>query len=277
MKHQTSATLLAAFAKVKRAETYIRDLHAKIDAFYKAHPYEVLSEINAEGTEEVYYFRVGTEFPEELCVDIGTILHTLRSPLDQAACAIALITDSTPEGVMFPFSATPEKFEKALRKQKKLPTDAKDLIRATKPYKGGNALLWALHALNIGDKHHPPLVPAFLKGGMKFYGLAAWAPDGMSEIDALGPVVLIIGNRNGQHLHAKGYVPTPRPPRPSNEYEFLTAVPGTRLHASVEPSFGVTFRDIEGFERQPVVAVLHQMRQLVEGILLTFEKRFFPS
>ena len=175
---------------------------------------------------------------------------------------------------MFPFGATPQKFEKALREQKKLPSDAQDLIRAAKPYKGGNELLWALHALNKGDKHHPPLVPAFLKGGMKLYSLAAFKPEGMSD-EIAGRGVLIIGNRNGQHLHAQGHVPTPRPPRPSNEYEFLTAVPGMQLHADVEPTFGVTFPNIEGFEREPVVAVLHQMRQLVEGILLTFEKRFF--
>ena len=48
-----------------------------------------------------------------------------------------------------------------------------------------------------------------------------------------------------------------------------------KLHANIEPAFGVTFPNIEGFEREPVVAVLHQMRQLVEGILLTFEQRFF--
>jgi hypothetical protein len=125
MKNQTSAPLLAAFAKVKRAEAHIRDLHGRIDAFHKAHPYEVLSEINAEGTEEIWYFRIGSEFPEELRVDIGTVLHLLRSPLDQAVCAIALLEHSTPEGVMFPFGATSEKFEKAFREQKKLPPRGK--------------------------------------------------------------------------------------------------------------------------------------------------------
>ena len=186
MTNQMSAPLLAAFAKVKRPESYIHDLHTRIVAFYKAHPYEVLSELNAEGTGEIHYFRVGSELPEELRVDVGTVLHLLRSPLDQAACAVALKTHPTPGGVMFPFGATPQKFEVALGKQKKLPTDAKDLIRATKPYKGGNALLWALHELNKGDKHHPPLVPAFLKGGMKFYGLAAFKPDGGSD-ETAGP------------------------------------------------------------------------------------------
>ena len=51
----------AAFAKIKRAESDIQDLHTRIAAFYKAHPYEILSEVNAEGTEEVYYFRVGSD------------------------------------------------------------------------------------------------------------------------------------------------------------------------------------------------------------------------
>ena len=43
----------------------------------------------------------------------------------------------------------------------------------------------------------------------------------------------------------------------------------------VEPSLNLALGDIEGFEREHVVAVLRRMQQLVERILLTFEKRFF--
>jgi hypothetical protein len=58
-------------------------------------------------------------------------------------------------------------------------------------------------------------------------------------------------------------------------YEFFTATPGTRFKTDFEPTFDVAFRDVEGFERKPIVHVLTQLRDLVERNLVTFEKRFF--
>jgi hypothetical protein len=57
--------------------------------------------------------------------------------------------------------------------------------------------------------------------------------------------------------------------------EIATAIPGTDFEAEVYPSFNIALGDIEGFEREPVVAVLHGMRQLVKSILLKFERGFF--
>jgi hypothetical protein len=65
------------------------------------------------------------------------------------------------------------------------------------------------------------------------------------------------------------------PGSPKDDMEIATAIPGTDFEAEFEPSLNIALSDIEGFERQNVVVVLHQMRQLVHRILLTFEKRFF--
>jgi hypothetical protein len=65
------------------------------------------------------------------------------------------------------------------------------------------------------------------------------------------------------------------PGSPKDDMEIATTIPGTKFEVNVEPSFNVALGDIEGFEREPVVVVLHQMRQLVRRILQTFEKRFF--
>jgi hypothetical protein len=61
----------------------------------------------------------------------------------------------------------------------------------------------------------------------------------------------------------------------NDDMEIATAIPGTKFETEVYPSFNIALGDIDGFEREPVVAVLHQMRQLVERILLSFDKRFF--
>jgi hypothetical protein len=58
--------------------------------------------------------------------------------------------------------------------------------------------------------------------------------------------------------------------------EFLAIVPGTKVDTDCKPTIDVAFTKTPGLEREPIGIALHQMRQLVEGILLTFEKRFFP-
>jgi hypothetical protein len=57
--------------------------------------------------------------------------------------------------------------------------------------------------------------------------------------------------------------------------EFLTTTPGAKFKTDFKPSFDVAFKDVGAFEGEPIVHVLHQARDLVERILLTFRRRFF--
>jgi hypothetical protein len=95
-----------------------------------------------------------------------------------------------------------------------------------------------------------------------------------------------LGLANRFSSSAKGFVtifynqsgkPAPGPVPPSlydlteeDDMEIMTTAPGTKFKAELHPSFNIAFREIEGLEREPVAAVLHQMRQLVERILPTF-------
>jgi hypothetical protein len=57
--------------------------------------------------------------------------------------------------------------------------------------------------------------------------------------------------------------------------EFITVTPGAKFEADLKPMFDVTLAEIPAFKREPIIITLHQMSQLVEGIVLAFEKRFF--
>ncbi len=62
---------------------------------------------------------------------------------------------------------------------------------------------------------------------------------------------------------------------PKDDMEIATAIPGTKFQTETRPSFNIALGDIESFEREPAIVTLDQMRQLVDRILLTFERRFF--
>jgi hypothetical protein len=280
--------LAGPIAKIERAKTQIDELNTKINEFFGSRPYESASKINAKRTEEVWRFRINP-IPTEFTVRVGEILHNLRSALDQMACAIALQHSGTTKGTYFPFGATAEIFEKELaRKGKKLPPAAKTMIRALKPYKRGNKLLWEFHDFNRGDKH-VALVAINLAVTVK-----------MSYLGIQSGGIVAVGPRHGRHLvpHPTTrslvqtnsdlqpqLIPLPddqsrmlfhiaRPPS-DKDTEYLVVTPGTQFQADFEPSFAIAFSEIRGFEREPLIAVLHQMRDLAHGIVVAFGNRFF--
>jgi hypothetical protein len=275
-----------AVAKIKRAETQIEDFNLKITRFFEASPYERFSEVNAQKTEEVWKHRLTANIPDEFPVLAGEILFNLRSALDQMACALAVLHSGTSEKTYFPFARDANEFEKELReKTKKLSPDAVSMIRAVKPYRGGNDLLWSLHDLNRRDKHIA-ILPVAVCGALGFFEVKVFTGD-----------LIRIGPKLGRHMvrSATGVVApddAKRPirreadgktwvefgmlpdARPDEQMDFLTVTPGAHFEADTQPAFNIAFGDIEVLKTEPVVAVLHQMRQLVDGIILTFDKRF---
>jgi hypothetical protein len=94
---------------------------------------------------------------------IGDAVHNLRSALDHLACALAELENPTASetghsGIEFPIYISEGKFNRTgAAKIKKLATPAQDEIKSLQPYKAGDNArfqhLWALHQLDIIDKH----------------------------------------------------------------------------------------------------------------------------
>jgi hypothetical protein len=286
MSGKTSTLFSSSFAKVERAKTQLDDLNAKITEFFAGNPYEQFSQVNRKKTEEVWRFRLTSAIPPMFAVIAGEILYNLRSALDQMACSLAIAHSGSSKETYFPFGKTRDIFKDEIRKKtKKLPRAARPLIRATKPYPRGNALLWALHDLNRRDKHIELI--AVNVHSKNFY---------VTEIKAWGKIIRV-GSRRGAHmLHdGKNFIQHDESKKPifrkegdarariefawagnvcDEKMEFLTCTPGTHFEADFHPCLNVAFGDIKILKHEPVVAVLEQMRQLVERVLLTFDGRF---
>lgn len=264
MSDMPSKVLLVAKAKINRAKSQIDDLDGEIRAFIQTNSYDVVSNLNLDGSEQIWRFRLRDKDTSDLAVSAGLILHLLRSPLDNILSEIAFEHCGIRKDTAFPFGKDIHAFEGSLReKTKHLPSEAVDLICRFKPYGGGNELLWALHNLNVHDKH-PGLRAVGHVQGMALQSLKIW--DGK---------MLVMGNRWGQHLHAEGYTPKIFAVEAiSDDPEFLTTTPGAKVECDAQPTFQVASSDIRGFEREPAVAVLHQMLDLVENIAAKFKRLF---
>ena len=337
---------LECFAKIEWAETAINDLKIKIDGLFRPVPsvamfapvrypgdrlrgypppyptglYKSVKHIDPNGVEVWRY--VAPDIPASFSVDAGAILHNLRSPLDQMLSTIALRTHNSPRGVSFPFGRDQKEFEANLAGQKKLSPDVHKAIAIPKPYKTGNPLLYALHALNNPDKHHPGLVPVNMqtvtragmcrvfKGKLLTIGprtgrhVIAEMDGNFSQLDeAKRPGVILARDPMDSHMilgfpagkppkhlcvtlyNQTGSKPGPDlaewiaktklpPGAPKDDMEIATCVPGTDFEIEASPSFNIALGDIEGFERESVITVLHKLRELVERILRQFERGF---
>ncbi len=180
---------LGSFAKIKRTESQINDLNAKVTEFLDSCPCERRCEINTDGTKEVWSFVASVPIPIEFAVMTGEILFNLRSSLDQMACELAAIESGSSKNTYFPFGKTLDIFEsEILSKAKKMSSDAKDMIRALQPYNGGNDLLWTVHDLNRRDKHIS-LIPVNIWSSTRIRDVKFWEGDLFS-----------IGSRYGRHM-----------------------------------------------------------------------------
>lgn len=280
--------ILDAFTKTKWAEVQTEYLSQRIRAFFSSDPYEIVSQLDGLRDERVWKFKLVKQLPGEFAVDAGAILHSLRSPLDQILGAVVAQNGLSESGVGFPFGRSADHFEAELQKQKKLPDAANELIREAQPYSGGNNLLWGLHELNRRDKHRAGLVPLMMPSHTT-----------MSFLKFTKGLGLVVGCKTGKHLLLAKERPSEAEidllPSPKAHYEcdagshiqfgaaeslgddsleFLTTTPSAVFETDFKPALDIGFRE-KIFNGKPMTEVLHAMRQSVERILLSFEKRYF--
>lgn len=287
-----------AFAKLERAKTHISDLEAAIRTFVGAHPYRLTSQVNDQGTEEVWSIQVDP-VPEVIECMAADAIHNLRTPIDKILAAgfrnNAIHTDNSALGrLKFPFSDHPNGITLPLEELgKHLTRDAIDFITKVEPYKGGvGRLLWAINTLDNRDKHRALTEPVKLSFSTTHHR-TTWAPNGL---------ILRMGSRRGRHM-----VPTPdaRPgawdmhqpvealcpilrlspasvsdyflefTSPHDDMEVFTTTPGTKVCANVQPSLNIAFSDVDGLEGEPAIKVLKMMCDAVESALSDFRKKFF--
>jgi hypothetical protein len=146
----------ASRLKIQRAKKHIDDIKALLVAFTKSDFYTVSVEKNVE--RRTNYLRFDVEklpFPfYDAALLVGDTLHNLRSALDLVY--YGMVSNPT-KWTRFPIFDTRETLVGALNtalKKKQISQDIYDLVLNTiQPYYAGNYSLWALHDLNIRDKH----------------------------------------------------------------------------------------------------------------------------
>jgi hypothetical protein len=147
--------------KIERARTHLAEFYNKFSAFSRSEFYSLRVEHDPDClTSElcVNMDLAGLEI-KRLGPIIGDILHNLRSSLDLMYEVVVLSCGGVPtRKTRFPIFESRQELENvfinsALQQRQITKHVAHFLVSEVSPYRGGNESLWALHELNIVDKH----------------------------------------------------------------------------------------------------------------------------
>lgn len=247
-----------AHAKVARARKHIADLEAGAVAFLAQKPHvaiiaeERLGPNGALGTKYHLQTYCVVGMPADFPLVLGDATHNLRVALDVLANDAVALSNTIPKGVYFPFGKDPAHLEGQINEKLKGATpDTKDLVRSLKPYPGGNDALRALHDLDIQDKHIAPLDMAntiTTPGAQMRDGRLDYSQAGLEPLDRS----ILPGPLN--------FPPTARVLGMSRDFDCQVIL------AKGMPMSG-----------KPVIGVLNELSELVEGVIETFEAHLLRS
>jgi hypothetical protein len=161
-----SNKLVGVRAKIERAKEHIADLERAINAFDTSKQHTTCTKVDPQTGQIIFYLASMTPIPPKIALIAGDALHNLRSALDYLVVQF-YTTGKFRSGmsnitkIRFPIFRTSDSYEtKFAGEIEGSDKCVENAIRATKPYKGGNNDLWALHELDIIDKHRMLLTAA---------------------------------------------------------------------------------------------------------------------
>lgn len=147
-----------AVLKIERANKHISDIEKRLLA--PEYAYHLSLGIHADTGKQFLYYSLAEKYIRaSLALMIGDAIHNLKCALDIAWCEVYRTLypkDFNPKFLNFPFYPKREYLETALTEKGKIPAKSslfELVVNGVKSYKTGDADIWAVHRLDIHDKH----------------------------------------------------------------------------------------------------------------------------
>jgi hypothetical protein len=166
------------YAKLGRADLHGESLKAEIAAYLDERPFELVSEPDVTGERCQLRAKIAIEIPTvPWGVQLGEIIHDLRSSLDHLAWQLALAHrpgEHPPARTEFPIFISADRYDReAVPKLAGISPEAQSVIRQLQPFavyeEPDRHPLWYLHGLSNLDKHRVVNVVAAVLRSVAFW------------------------------------------------------------------------------------------------------------
>jgi hypothetical protein len=148
-----------AHLKVERAKKHISDIEKRLRTSPDMYA-PCLNHDGQTGKQILYYGLSDRMIRADLALLMGDAIHNLKCALDFAWCgAVAKLNPGAfnLSHTKFPVFSTRKELESALTNKRKVASGSPLfdlLVNRVKSYEGGDSDIWAIHRLDIDDKHH---------------------------------------------------------------------------------------------------------------------------
>lgn len=162
------------YIRQRRVQSQIRRIEANYRAFApRLKDYRFSMDVDEGATKHIERIHMAWVIPEAWAVQLGEVMHNLRSTLDNLVCQLVLAEGNKPGNQHeFPVAHEESWYEKrAPEKLAGIPGWARQIIDKVQPYKGPTPALhplWIVHNLNRLDKHQGLHVVAAYSDGEQF-------------------------------------------------------------------------------------------------------------
>lgn len=252
--------------KIKRADEHVKDLEAKIVAFLNTVPFKLVHRGKAEPKkEEVICVKIEKQIPRDFSVIIGDAVHNLRTSLDYAVYALVsdkVSTEKDKRDIQFPFCKNKGDFDNELNNKpiRLAGGSMLNAIRNLKPYHGGNAALYGIHALDIIDKHRI-LIPVANVSSLTADDWSLVHP-ALSILKGEGVIALTSNNA--------GFRISP-PPNREERLSYWDSFKYFEKDTAIQPVFTIAFDSEQYSGRSDVISDLLSLVSEIETALKTME------
>jgi hypothetical protein len=142
------------YLKIERAKQHVRDLHARMSKLTADDSYVITVEADANGGDDSIKLAAVEVVPGELLCIIGDAIHNLRTALD---FAMNHMVRNPTKFTKFPVRDSRKELVDAINGGLKTYASediVKFIVDFVQPYPNGRgAVIWAIHGLDIEDKH----------------------------------------------------------------------------------------------------------------------------
>jgi len=266
--------LNALMVKVDRAYKHLADLQF-VDWQFRSrpYPYEIFSEDNLQAGERTYYLRMRREIPPEFSALVGDIAQNLRSALDHLAWHLVKTSPVIPKAedrdIYFPIFETAHEYRSGkMRKIKGMTDGAIRAIDAVEPYYrtdvtpgiGNGAALFALHTINLQDKHRL-LIPVW-------FATSGHTITKSRRAEVANVLRAAFGSENANVM-----VPLEVPSGPLENGSKLCSLPIADVDDNMQFRFRVALGEPKWVCGKEIVSTLKNMHKVVQKTILDFDSQ----